>query len=254
MNLHGLRVLVTRPRPEGEDLCEKIHAANGQAIYLPTIEIQPLPGSSYQPEISQLAQYDWLIFVSPRAAIYFAHALRAMELSLPDKIQIAAIGANTADALRRQHFSVSLIPQQDWRTEGLLELPELQHIIGKHIAIIAGEGGRELLADTLIERGAKVTRIAVYRRVLPEMNVAEYIHFFRSHLIDIIVSTSIESVQNLVKLIGDDNLEYLQSVTLLVVSERIAIYARDQGFKKVILAKDANHASILDVLRQQRKG
>src|SRR5699024_1721001 len=36
----------------------------------------------------------------------------------------------------------------------------------QRILLVAGVGGRKLFAETLIQRGARLTRLAVYRRVL----------------------------------------------------------------------------------------
>ena len=58
-NLQSLRVLVTRPRPQGQALCEHIEACHGQAIYLPTIDIKPpLDSHAFQQGITHIDQQD----------------------------------------------------------------------------------------------------------------------------------------------------------------------------------------------------
>ena len=58
MNLENLSILVTRPRPEGEILCQKIHVAKGRAIYLPTIDILPPKDvAAFNEDVERNAKY-----------------------------------------------------------------------------------------------------------------------------------------------------------------------------------------------------
>lgn len=253
MNLQHLRVLVTRPKPHGEMLCEKIREAGGNPIYLPTLEIIPFQDKlAFERQIQTLDQFDWVFFISPQAVIQSAAAIHQSWPHFPVQLKVAAVGAGTAMTLQEAKLPVSLYPELDWRTEGLIALPELQNLQGKKIAIICGLGGRELLADVLMERGALVTRMIAYQRVLPEIDMKQYIHLFHSHSIDIIVSTSNESLRNLLTMVGKDNWPDLYSIPLLVVSERIAVYAKELGFEKVMLAENASHTGIVECLFKQK--
>ncbi len=223
-----MRILVTRPKPEGEVLCELIRSQGNEAIYFPTIEIAPL--NSTQP----IEKYDFIIFVSPRAVFF---ALDKIAQPLP---KIIAVGQGTAALLP------GAICPKEWSSEGLLALPELQEVQDKKILIVKGEGGRELLADTLTKRGATVREWAVYKRVLPNLKGEGLL---KEHKIDIIVCTSTDGIKNLIDLLGPKDKVDLLNVTLLVVSERLKNYAKDQGFKHVMMANNATHESILAALK-----
>jgi len=250
-DLKGLKVLVTRPGPQGELLCNRIDEVKGSSVYFPAIEIFPPDKLDLlHQQIKTLNQYDWIIFVSPQAVLQTAKVIHDNWPVLPE-IKIAAIGAGTADTLKNFKFPVAVYPKKEWNSEGLLELTEFKEVKGKKIAIISGEGGREFLENTLIKRGAAVTKMVAYKRCPPK-DPAVFLQLLKSHSIDIIVLTSNQGLENLEKcVIPDKQEELLHSIRILVVSERIAKYAEELGFKKIILAKNASNESILDALNHQ---
>lgn len=233
-------MLVTRPKPKGEILCEKIRAQGGEAIYFPTIEIAP-PNDTpdLERKLAELQQYDWAIFVSPQA-VYRAPIL-------PANLKIAAIGEGTAQALREKGFTIVACPQDAWNSEALLKLPEFQDVAHKKIAILKGENGRELLIKEFSARGAQVTPVDVYQRVLPKVNVDPYLDLLRNKTIDVIICTSNDGLQNL-KILLNAAWSNLQNVPVLVISERMLTQAKDLGFKKIIKAQNPSYEAILDAL------
>jgi uroporphyrinogen-III synthase len=247
MDLKHKTILVTRPMPQGEILCEKLRALNGNAIAFPTIDIKPL--QDYTPlkeQIAQLDQYDWLIFVSPQAVQHCHALLHAAWPVLPSELKIAAVGLGTANALQAVNLPVTACPTQ-WSSEGLLSMPLLQQVQGLRIVIVSGEGGRELLAETLAERGAEIIRMITYRRCLPVyQNITDYLALFQARKIDIIVVTSGEGLHNLITLIGD--VELIRTLPLVVMSERLVGIAEEFRFKQIILADNASDTAIIDAL------
>jgi uroporphyrinogen-III synthase len=251
MKLQNQCILVTRPPPQGEILCDKIREQGGKPIYLPTLDIVPPPDVSlFHQHIAHLDQFDWIIFISPQAVLMAASEIHHQWSVFPTRVKVAAMGAGTAFALQEARLPVTIYPQDDWSAAGLLELPEFQQAMhDKKIAVICGVGGRELLVDTLVQRGAHVTSIIAYQRQLPKIDASKYIHLFHERTIDIIVCTSNESLQNLVTLMGEGVRQILFQVLLVVVSERNATYAKEVGFKKVIIAGNASHEAIMTAIQ-----
>lgn len=227
-NLHGMNILVTRPNPGGESLCQSIRAAGGQAIHFPTIEIVPV-----QPINLETDSFDWLIFISPQSVIH--------RPVFSKNTKIAAIGAGTAAMLKKFNLPVHAVPLTDWRTEGLLQLPEFQQLENKKIAIICGRGGRELLPDSLQARGANVTMVVTYERVLPKVSLSKCTELFQQPVFNTIVCTSVTGMRNLLTLAGDQ----ICTILLVVVSERMRQEAKKLGFKKIGLAENASDDGII---------
>ena len=167
--LHGWRVLVTRPAAQAERLSDLIQKRGGEALQLPVIEISPPadpPGTENL--LCRIGNADLGIFVS-RNAVTWTWKLLGENRGLPGNIRLLAVGEGTAAELSRAGFDDVAHAGGTSDSEALLQLPELQEerVRGKHVLIFRGMGGRELLADTLRQRGATVEYIEVYRRTAP---------------------------------------------------------------------------------------
>lgn len=227
-------ILVTRPDPSGTRLSQKIVEQGDVAILFPTIEIEPIEAAH------SFEEADWVIFISPHS-VY--HGLRWIN---EERAHWIAIGEGTRQALvSLSKHSVS--SPSDARSEGILSMPELQSIQDKKIVIVCGEGGRTLLQETLMRRGAKVSRCEVYRRKCPRVDVTSTMTLLQQHRIDMMLATSIEGLDNLVVLLKCDS---LFQTPLLVVSDRIKEHADVLGFKKVFLSANASDEAIMDALKR----
>ena len=242
--LAGVDILVTRPRHQAQALCELIEKKGGSAVLLPTIVIKP-PHNKEKFELlfNQLNTVDIAIFVSQ-------HAVHAANLHWPEEtpstMKIVAIGPGTKQALKKNNLPVHNIPAQ-YNSEGLLALPVLNSVQQKSIVIFSGENPRTLLSTELRQRGALVTEAMGYRRACPSISDAK-LHTISSRPLDCIVSTSQESLQNLVAIFHQSR-EWLFQQRLLVISPTMAKLAQSTGFtQKPLIANNATDLAIVDTL------
>jgi uroporphyrinogen-III synthase len=242
--LAGMKVLVTRPEHQAHHLSRLISEQGGMAISFPVIEIKPIAVESWT-DLS-IEHADMIIFVSRNAVDHFMAG--KSELLTATSILIA-VGKGTAEAMNKHGLSVDFQPRQSTGAEGLLLLPELEQVEGKQITIVRGKGGRELLADTLIARGAMINYIEVYERCLPLVSNEQCKAAFQA---DKIICTSLAGVENLMQLLKD-NLEIILVKPLIVVSERIKQQALSFGFKHVVVSVDASDQSILQRLMEMER-
>jgi uroporphyrinogen-III synthase len=157
--LSGFVVLVTRPEHQADELVTAIDDAGGEAIRFPVIDIEPQDSADVSRRLEALPAADITIFISTNAVMYGLHCVAG------DETAIAVIGPATKSAIESAGRQVDIFPEQGYDSEHLLAAAELQDVSGKNIRIIRGDGGRELLADTLRERGATVDYLSVYRRL-----------------------------------------------------------------------------------------
>ncbi len=248
-NLNGLTVMVTRPKPQGEILCEQIRDKGGRAVYFPTIEIRPPQDITlFNQAILALDHYEWVIFISPQAVYQSAPTIKKHWPQFPEGVKVAALGGGTAEALRQANLPVDLSPAEDWRSEGLLDEEAFKKLAYKKVALISGNRGRDFLAETLTVRGAELTNIVAYQRVMPNVDVSDYVRMLKAHEIDIILCTSGEILYNL-KTLLEEAWEDLRHIPIVVISERMQMLAMQLEFENILLAKNASHPAMLAILK-----
>lgn len=238
--LAGKTIVVTRPRDQAGELAGAIAAQGGEALLFPLLEIGP-PADPAPLAATVLADYAVAVFISPNAVAYSLPALLARQ-PWPAGLLPAAVGQGTVKALAAQGIAGCIAPTERFDSEALLALPELQaqRVEGKRIAIFRGDGGRELLADTLRQRGARVDCIACYRRSPPASGVEPLMAAWRAQRLDAITVSSSEGLRYLVDLLDEPGRARLAATPLFVPHARIAENARALGLANIILTAPAD--------------
>lgn len=245
--LQSRSVLVTRPAGQAAGFCRLITDAGGEAVRFPVIEIQPLSLHDQQAEqLKNWRQFDLAVFISANA-VQYALAYINNRGAAPS---IAAVGAKTAQALIEAGYKVDLVPKAGFNSEALLALPELQALNGKRVLLLKGEGGRDLLTQTLSQRGAEVVELALYQRGLPKARTEELNQRGRQGSIHLVAVTSVDILSNLQKLLGVEGQGWLKQTPLLAGSTRIAKQARSEGFRQIIVASDPSDESMFSAVLQ----
>jgi uroporphyrinogen-III synthase len=245
-DLAGLSVLVSRPAHQSERLCDMIESARGRPVRFPALEIRgPADKHAARATLAGAVHADLLIFVSANAVQY---AFPLLPDQLPLDIDIAAVGGTTAEALRNTGLDPTLVPER-MDSEGLLALPQLQAVQGKTVYILRGNGGRELIRDTLMERGAEVHQVEVYRRQIPQhpAGVPNLLRHW-SRLAQVVIASSNAVLDNLFALLGDEGSALLRGTPLVVVSRRMAQHAAERGCERVHVANSARDADVVAAL------
>lgn len=243
--LTGKTVVVTRPRAQALPLAEAIAAAGGTPLFFPLLEISP--ASDPQPlnqALLRLPDYTLAIFISPNAVDYALPAILARG-GWPEKLTPAAVGPGTVKALAAYGVTGCIVPTERFDSEALLALPPLLAVNGKKVAIFRGDGGRELLADTLRERGAEVDCITCYRRSGPVDGVLPLLAAWRAGRLDALTISSSEGLRYLIDLLDAEGRAFLRQTPIFVPHERIAESAKQIGLLKVVLTEGADDGIVI---------
>lgn len=167
--LFGQRIIVTRDRGQSPLLAEPLEALGAETLFVPVIEIaEAAEPSSLENAVRDLSSYDWLIFTSVNGVRHFVEALDRSATDLRAlRGKLCAIGSATAAALAALHLRVDVVPKE-YVAESLLEALAREPLAGKRILLPRAAVARDVIPDTLRERGAVVDVVEAYRTVIPD--------------------------------------------------------------------------------------
>ncbi len=231
--LRGKNIVVTRPAHQAQGLARLIEGAGGRSILFPAIEIRDVedPGP-FTRLIDRLDQFDLAIFISPNAAER-AMSLISARRKFPAGLRVATIGGGGVRALEAHGVTGVIAPQGRYDSEALLGLAEIAG--ARRVVIFRGEGGREVLGETLSSRGARVEYAECYRRCRPDLDPAQLLEAWARSDLDAVTATSSEGLRNLFEMVGNAGREPLQRTPLFVPHPRIAESARARQVETVVV-------------------
>jgi len=247
----GWRLLLTRPADECAALAatlaeECIHSAS-----LPLLAIEALAETPQQrTTMLELDRYAAVVVVSKPAARLGLELLRRYWPQAPAGQAWFSVGGATGAILADYGLDVSW-PDGGDDSEALLALPRLTKATSAphpKVLILRGEGGRELIADTLRARGVQVDSLELYRRQLPAYPPGTLLNTLRSERLNAVVVSSGQGLQSLRNLAGADWDELL-ALPLFVPSPRVAEMAAQLGAYRIVDCRGAGTAALLAALR-----
>ncbi|KMZ12395.1 Uroporphyrinogen-III synthase [Candidatus Burkholderia humilis] len=263
-------IVITRPGGQSSVLVSRLHDAGFDSLEFPLIDIAPVSDDALLraalDELYVPDRYALVVFVSPNAIDHVFGQLHAPWLA---DVPVAVVGPGSVAALARQGVSAPahrvISPSTEhadprFDSEALYTAIEAQFgesgLEGKRVLIMRGDGGREWLAERLTEAGARVEKIAAYRRVLPEpsMQKWERIHTLLASEPHAWLLTSSEGVRNFDELAREhltaDEIARLKRGPVVCPHPRIAEAARNMGFDRMTVsgAGDKRIVQAIDTL------
>ncbi|NMG73216.1 uroporphyrinogen-III synthase [Aromatoleum diolicum] len=234
--MSGRHIVVTRPAGQADSLCAAIAARGGIALRFPVLAIGAVADVTALEGIAdRLDAFDLAFFVSPNAVRYALEPILAHR-AWPAHLRAATVGKGSERALAEFGFAHVIAPQSGFDSEAVLALDEFQResIAGRNVVIFRGDGGRDLLGETLREREASVEYVTCYRRYCPDLDPASLLDLAAHGHLDAITLTSSEGVPNLLTMVGEAGWQLLKHVAVFAPHPRIVAHARAAGFLRVI--------------------
>lgn len=246
-----MTILVTRPSPAAEELVNRLQSMGKTAWSLPLIEFTSGRDLHRLPQkLASLNEGDLLIALSQHAIHFAHHFLLHNGITWPPQLNYYAIGHTTALTMQKTMGYPVKYPHQHQSSETLIQLPTLNQVAGKQVLILRGNCGRELLMQTLSERGAQVSVCECYQRCVKQYDGVNQAGLWRARNINTLVVTSGEMLQQLYHLFSQsDREQWLIHCQLVVASERLANLAKTLGWQTIMVADGADNDALLRTLK-----
>ncbi|MEO8156207.1 MAG: uroporphyrinogen-III synthase [Betaproteobacteria bacterium] len=243
--LDGVKILVTRPSGQSAELVRLISAAGGEPVLFPALEIEALAAAA--PALDHLAHFDLVVFVSPNAVrTGMPHILK--KGGLPAEAKIAAMGPGTAAELKKFRVGDIILPRNGFDSEALIDELSILPLRSQHALIVRGQGGRELLGETLALQGARVDYLECYRRVKPDRDMRELMSRQVGEGKNACMATSANIVENLFEMAGAAGRAWLCAMPFFVSHPRVASAAFCRGVQAVFVAGSGDDALMAGML------
>ena len=222
---------ITYSEPSANRLVALLRQLGQPAICESMTRIEPLRPEDQFPEDKP----DLIIALSQHAvAAYLDHYFKPSH----EGVVALAIGKTTAAKLI-EHGALKVFTPRSANSEGLLAMPQIQALGPSHqVWLLTGEGGRDLVANTLADR-CDLQRFSLYRRGKRRVNLPAG---FEPKAIWV---GSIHGLQQV-----DEATEPLkiqrQRTMLVTASERVADYARERDWTKVLICEASDAEAVKD--------
>lgn len=243
-----LPILITRPAGKADNLLASLDELSQPYLYQPLITTSQV---AIKPQdVQHLQRAELVIFVSVSAVVSLQAQVQAAEITAP----LFAVGKTTAAVLQRWLKRDVAVPE-DQRSEGLLAMPALQDVKDKLVVIVRGNGGRELIKQQLITRGAVVRYVQSYKRIPLALDGAALAQQWQHAGIRCIVATSDEILQLLFSILPVQQHAWLQQCRWVLVSPRMQQSAQALGIpaQHITLAVNANDLALLEAIQQVKR-
>lgn len=239
-------LIVTRPLAQAQPWVQELRRRGCDAVALPLIEIHPLDNTALLRQAwSELPEQALVVFVSANAVSHFfaARTLTTVGASAgtgadwPAHVLAGSTGPGTTQSLLDHGVPAAQVVQPDplaqrWDTEALWQALQARRADWASLGVwvVRGEQGRDWLAETLTQRGARLRFVTAYKRAPPQL-LAEHqalleraVQLGRQH---VWLFSSSEAITNLRQAMPAADWSDSQA---WATHARIAQTARDAGF------------------------
>lgn len=239
--LFGRRVLVTRPRSQAARFAALLEEYGADVVALPTIRLEP--PDDWRPldeAIARLGTFRWVIFTSANGVAVLRErlAVTGRDVRALASARLAAIGPETAEALRRAGLQVDVVPPE-YRAEGLVEALRPHVEAGSEVLLVRAAEAREVLPRELQASGARVTVAPAYRTVTAKEGADSVIGLLEARRIDVVSFTSSSTVRGFMALLAPHEVRrLLAGVVLAAIGPITAATVAEYGLEVSVLPRE----------------
>ena len=249
--LSGRRIVITRAPEQAEDLVDRLVEAGAEIRMLPMVRFVEAPDTSaLDRAITELEQFDWLIFTSANAVRFFLERCRFLRRwPLRPDLRYAAVGLATGEALQEEGLHAAFMPRQASAASLAAELAG--ELPGKRVLVPRSDRAGEELPAALRAAGAIVSEVVAYCTAAPESFDDAVIAALRRGDADAVAFFSPSAVDQFARVLGTEGLRELRDcVAFAAIGPTTAAAIREAGAPVSIEAPAATTDSLVAALER----
>lgn len=233
--LAGSCVISLRPVGQHGPLRRAAAAHGARVLALSPWTVHALDDDATRQALGAALAAECVLFSSP-AAVRAASILQPLVARAGQRW--CAVGAGSAAALRRVGIAGVIAPAR-MDSDGLLALPVLDDVHGRTLGLVTAAAGRDRIAPTLRQRGARVLRANVYARIAiaPSPRAVAALRALQAPAWLLLSSGG--ALEHVLATLPADAAARLRRARVVAASARLAQLARAQGFAAGVVAASA---------------
>jgi uroporphyrinogen III methyltransferase / synthase len=250
--LFGWRVLVPRTKEQADEVCDLLRARGAVPDQVPTIAVEP-PRTPQQMERAVkglvTGRYQWVGFTSVNAvrAIREKFEEYGLDARAFAGVKVAAVGDQTARALRDFGIMPDLVPEGEQSAEALADAwPAYDDVLDpiNRVLLPRADIATEGLLTRLTELGWEAEDVTAYRTVRAAPPPAPVREAIKGGGFDAVLFTSSSTVRNLIGIAGKPH-----AVTVIaVIGPQTAKTAAEFGLRVDVVAAKPSVSALVEAL------
>ncbi len=256
--LFGWRVLVPRTKEQAGEVTSRLQAWGAVPEQVPTIAVEP-PRTPQQMERAVkglvTGRYQWIAFTSVNAvrAVREKFEEYGLDARAFAGIKVAAVGEQTAAALREFGIMPDLVPDKKQSAEGLADVwPAYDDVLDpiNRVLLPRADIATETLLARLTSLGWEAEDVTAYRTVRAAPPPAPIREAIKGGGFDAVLFTSSSTVRNLIGIAGKPH-----AVTVIaVIGPETAKTAAEFGLRVDVMAPRPSVTALVDALADYGAG
>lgn len=260
--LASLSIINTRAQTQSNSLTESLSLLGANVIESPAIAfVAPDDESLIVKAVSEIADFDWLIFTSVNAVEHFFEFLSIGGKGVNDiSGRIASVGKATSASLEARDLNIDLIAKGQATAEGLVsafdDLFEGTGMQGLKFLMPRAQEAREILPVWLEEQGAEIIVAPVYKTISVGLS-DEAFKFLRTESIGerAVIFTSPSTFKSFVASLEENGFD-LEVVAAELVAFSVgpvttaAMHKCGIAFKDLIESRESYFESLIEAIKE----
>jgi uroporphyrinogen III methyltransferase / synthase len=256
--LFGWRVLVPRTKEQAADVSLRLRAYGAVPEEVPTIAVEP-PRTPQQMDRAVkglvTGRYQWIAFTSVNAvrAIREKFEEYGLDARAFAGVKVAAVGAQTAAALRAFGIMPELVPDGEQSGEGLAAAwPPYDDVLDpiNRVLLPRADIATETLVARLTELGWEAEDVTAYRTVRASPPPAPIREAIKTGGFDAVLFTSSSTVRNLIGIAGKPH----ALTVIAAIGPQTAKTATEFGLRVDVQADTPSVTTLVDALAEHGAG